>query len=204
MDGNKVVCTSVNVMSSDEFSRTDLRREKFLFTNTRFLHQDGDPTKPLEKAEVDDIQPVDRLGNVFPIYGSSVTARVPQYLVGCPHAISSKTLTSSDNSNHTEDDYHVKLIDFGETRMQWFSEDPDFGKPRMTEEVQWFSKDFDFGYQAPEVLLDSQLGPSADVWSLACLVCMIAFCLRHRRLITGKDLRGFEWSKALLSLANKR
>lgn len=35
----------------------------------------------------------------------------------------------------------------------------------MTGEVQWFSEDFDFGYQALEVLLDSQLGPSAEIWS---------------------------------------
>ena len=163
-------------MSSDEFSRTDLCREKFLFTNTRFLHQDDDPTKPPTKAKVDDIQPVDGLGNVLPIYGSSVTARVPQYLVDCPWAI------LRNNSNHTASDYHVKLLGFGKTRM--------------TEEVSWFSEDFDFRYQAPEVLLDSQLGPSADIWSLACLVCIIAYCLPHSRLIICEDLRGFEWSRA--------
>ena len=180
-----MLCASVNVMSSDEFSRTDLRREKFLCTNTRFLHQDGDPTKPPNKAKVDDIQPVDELGNVLPIYGSSVTAQVPQYLVACPWAITSEALTKSDNSNHTASDYHVKLIGFG--------------KARMTEEVQWFSEDCDFRYQAPEVLLDSQLGPSADIWSLACLVCMIVFCLPDSRLTTCEDLRGFEWRRALLS-----
>ena len=185
-----MLCAGVNVMSSDEFSRTDLRRKKFLFTNTRFLHQDGDPTKPPKKPKVDNIQPVDGLGNVLPIYGSSVTARVPQYLVGCPWAISSEDLTYSDNSNHAASDYHVKLIGFGETRM--------------TGEVQWFSEDFDFGYQAPEVLLDSQLGPSADIWSLACLVCIIAFCLPDSRLTTCEDLRGCEWRSALLSWPNKR
>lgn len=132
MDGNKLLCFSVNVIGSDEFSRTDLRREKFLFTNTRFLHQDNDPTKPPKKAKVDNIQPVDGLGNVLPIYGSSVTARVPQYLVGCPLEISSKALTYSDNSSHTTIDYHVKLIGFGNTRV--------------TGEVQGFSEDCDFGY----------------------------------------------------------
>ena len=40
--GNEMLCANVNVMSSGKFLRTDLRREKFLFTNTRFLHQDGD------------------------------------------------------------------------------------------------------------------------------------------------------------------
>ncbi|KAL2052447.1 hypothetical protein ABVK25_007319 [Lepraria finkii] len=134
----------------------DLRRKKFWFTNTRFLHQDGDPTKPPKKPVVDDVQPVDGLGNVLPIYGSSVTARVPQYLVDYPWTISSEALTYSDNSNHTASDYQVKLIGFGNTRM--------------IGEVQGFSKDYDFGYQAPEVLLDSQLGPSADIWSLACLI----------------------------------
>jgi hypothetical protein len=102
-----------------------------------------------KKAKVDDIQPVDGLGNVLPIYGSSVTARVPQYLVGCPWAISSEALTYSDNSNHTASDYNAKLIGLGKTRM--------------TGEVQWFSEDCDFGYQASEVLLDSQLGTSADI-----------------------------------------
>ena len=185
-----MLCASVNVMSSDEFSRTDLRLEKFLFTNTRFLHQDDDPTKPPKKAKVDNIQPVDGLGNVLPIYGSSVTARVPQYLVRCPWAISSEDFINSENSNHTASDYLVKLIGFGNTRM--------------TREVQWFSEDFDFGYQAPEVVLDSQLGPSADIWSLACLVCIIAFCLPDSRLTTCEALRGFEWRSALLSLPNKR
>ena len=185
-----MLCASVIVMSSNKFSHTDLRREKFLFTNTRFLHQDGDPTKPPKKAKVDDIQPVDGLGNVLPIYGSSVTARVPQYLVGCPWAISSEALTCSDNSNHTASDYHVKLLGFG--------------KERMTGEMQWFSEDCDPGYQAPEVVLDSQFGPSADIWSLACLVCIIAFCLPDSRLTTCEDLRSFEWRKALLSWPNKR
>lgn len=177
-------------MSSDEFSRADLRRKKFWFTNTRFLHQDGDPTKPPKKPVVDDVQPVDGLGNVLPIYGSSVTARVPQYLVDYPWTISSEVLTYSDNSNHTASDYQVKLIGFGNTRM--------------TGEVQGFSKDYDFGYQAPEVLLDSQLGPSADIWSLACLVCIIAFCLPDSRLTTWEDLRDFDKRYTLLSLLNKR
>lgn len=185
-----MLCASVNVMISDEFSRTDLRRETFLCTNTRFLQQDDDPTKPPNKAKVDDIQPVDGFGNVLPIYGSSVTARVPQYLVGCPWAISSEALTNSDNSNHTASDYHVKLIGFGKTRM--------------TGEVLGFSEDCDFGYQAPEVWLDSQLGPSADIWSLACLVCIIMLYLPDSRLTTREDLRGFEWRRALLSWPNKR
>lgn len=185
-----MLCACVNVMSSDELQRTDLRREEFLFTNTRFLHQDSDPTKPPQKAKVDHIQPVDGLGNVLPIYGSSVTARVPQYLVDCPWAISSETLTNSDKSNHTASDYNVKLIGFGKTRM--------------TGEVQGFSEDWDFGYQAPEVLLDSQLGPIADIWSLACLVCVIVFCLPDGGLIMCEDLRGFEWRTALLSWPDKR
>ena len=185
-----MLCASVNVMSSDEFSRTDLRREKFLFTNTRFLHQDGDPTKPPKKPKVNHIQPVDGLGNVLPIYGSSVTARVPQYLVGCPWAISREAFTYPDNSNHTASDYQVKLIGFGNTRM--------------TGELQGLSEDCDFGYPAPEVLLDSQLGPSADIWSLACLVCIIASCLPESRLTTCEDLRGIEWTRALLSYPNKR
>ena len=151
----------MNIMSSDERPRTDLRCEKFLFTNARFLHQDGDPTKPPTEPNIDDIQPVDGLGNVLPIYGSSVTARVPQYLVGCPWAISREALTCSDNSNNTACDYQVKLIGFG--------------KRRMNEDVQWFPEDCDFGYQAPETVLDSQLSPSADIWNLACLVCVIRF-----------------------------
>ena len=110
-------CDSVNVMRSDESSRVDLRPENFLFTNTRFLHQDSDPTKPPKLARVDNIQPVDGFGNVLPIYCSSVTARVRQYLVRCPRAISSKALTYSDNSNQTASDYHVKFIDFAKMRM---------------------------------------------------------------------------------------
>ena len=62
------------------------------------------------------MQPVDGLGDILPIDGSSVTARVPQYLVGCPWAISSEALTHSDNPNHTVSDYHVKLMAFGKTR----------------------------------------------------------------------------------------
>lgn len=171
-------------------SRTDLRLKKFLFTNTRFLHQDGDPTKPLNKGKVDDVQPVDGLGNVLPIYGSSVTAQVPQYQVGCPWSIPNEALTNSDNSNHTASDYLVKLVGLG--------------KPRMTGEVQGLSEDYDFRYQAPEVLLDSQLGPSADIWSLACLVRIIIFCLPDSRLTVCEDFRGFEWKNALLSQPNKR
>ena len=100
----------MKVISADELLCTNLRREKFLFTKSRFLHQDDDPTKPPTTANIKDVQPVDGLGNVLPIYGSSVTDRVPQYLVDPHRKISSKALTHSDKS-----DYSVKLIVFGRT-----------------------------------------------------------------------------------------
>lgn len=65
VDGNRL-CASVKVISADKFLRTDLRREKFLFTEPSFSHQDDDPTKPPTIAEVEDVQPVDGLGNVLP------------------------------------------------------------------------------------------------------------------------------------------
>lgn len=94
-------------MGSDKFSCADLPREKILFTNTRFWHQDGDPTKPPDKAKVNDVQPVDGHGNVLLIYGSSLTARVSRYLIGCPGAISSEALTNLNNSNYVADSYQA-------------------------------------------------------------------------------------------------
>lgn len=87
--------------------------------------------------------------------------------------IFSSALVSSDNSNTTNGNYHVKLIGFGKTRM--------------VEEVQVFLEDCDYGYQAPEVVLDLKQGPSADIWSLGCVVCIIVFCLPGVRLTPFKD-----------------
>ena len=47
----------------------------------------------------------------------------------------------------------------------------------MTEDVPWTNENLlehhELAYQAPEILLDSKLGPSADIWSLAFVVYML-------------------------------
>ena len=81
---------------------------------------------------------------------------MPQYLTDSPEQIEIGHLQQMGNENPKEDDYKVQLHGFGNKRV--FKEEP------------WFVEDNCLGYQAPEVLLDSKIQPSADIWSLACLV----------------------------------
>lgn len=73
----------------------------------------------------------------------------------------------------------------------------------MIGEVQGVSEDCGFGYQAPDVLLDSQLGPGADIWNPACLVRITAFFPADSRMTICEDLGGFDRSGVLLSWPNK-
>lgn len=133
-----------------------MRRDKFLFTNRGFLHQESNATNPLAKAKMGSVQPVDDSGRVLPIYGSDKAASVPRYLVGSPEPKDDE-VRLPETLKDVLGDYQVKLTGFGGNR-----EDKD---------AQEFAKKFDLCYRAPELVFDSQLSPSADVWSLACLVC---------------------------------
>ena len=131
--------------------------DKFLFTNRRFLYQEDDAANSLEKAKLGSIQPVEKSGHVLPIYGSDKVASVPRYLVGGPQPVGEE-VRLPETSEDVLDDYQVKLIGFGGNREVM--------------DVQGFSDDFELRYRAPELLFDSHMSRSADIWSLACLVCI--------------------------------
>lgn len=133
-----------------------MRRDKFLFTNRGFLYQEGDATNSLEKAKLGSIQPVEKSGHVLPIYASDKVTSVPRYLVGGPQPVDEE-VGLPETSRDVLDDYQVKLIGFGGNREVM--------------DLQGFSDDGDLRYRAPELLFDSHMNRSADIWSLACLVC---------------------------------
>ena len=128
---------------------TDLYHEKIRFSNTNFIHRNGNPMSPLKKPKLGNVRPVDSLGNVISILGQVSTARVPRYLVeslhGYPKCI----------SNYPVKDSGVKIIGFGEPFLG--------GKTS--------GANFAFHYQAPELVLSAQLDTCADIWSLGCLAC---------------------------------
>ena len=82
------------------------------------------------------------IGEVKTIDGSALTAQVPRYQ------------TSSARSKHVDGDYRVKVTGFGGNFMH--------DVPRETSRP--------LNYWAPELVFASQLGPSADIWSLGCTV----------------------------------
>ena len=166
------------MLPANTISRADVRRDKFLFANSRFLHQEGNPKNPLGNVEMGSVQPVDDSGRVLSIYASDKVASVPRYLVGSSRPVDDR-VRLPETSKDALDDYQVKLTGFGGSQKD--------------EELQGFSDDFDFGYRAPELVLDSQLRPSADIWSLACLVCTNVSHLSSDQLTMCKDIRNHLW-----------
>ena len=125
------------------------------------MHCNDNLQKPLKKPKISNVRSVDPSGNVTSILGQTLTKRVPQYLVDCPQGYPAFV---SYNPGH---DLQIKLIGFGER----------FLAGRMPKAI------FPFNFQAPELLLDSQLGPSADIWSLGCTVSL------HRSPYLGSTKR---------------
>ena len=109
----------------------------------------------MKKPKISNVRPVDKFGNVKSILGQVSTARVPQYLVESlqpyPESVSYDTVKDSA----------VKIIGFGERFLG--------GKIRGAK--------FNYHYQAPELVLFSQLSPYADIWSLGCLVCHLVLLI---------------------------
>ena len=113
---------------------------------------------PLEKPEIGNVRSVDEFGNVKSILSQVSTARVPRYLV--------KSLQQYPES-HSYDaskDSRIKLIGFGE---------------RFLGQKTCGTKS-GFHYQAPELVLFSQLSPRADIWSLGCLVCYFVLYISRK------------------------
>ncbi|KAL6716306.1 hypothetical protein ACLMJK_005872 [Lecanora helva] len=135
------------------FAGKDLRLQKLLFAHPKFWHHDGDSAKPLLTPEVAAIQPVDESGNCPAVLGSSVTARMPHYLIESPSTLSALS---------AEDDFIVKLTGFGGIM-----------KPEM---LEGFNEDF--GWQAPEIVLEPKMSPKADVWSLGCVIMQLLTGIR--------------------------
>jgi len=133
---------------TDGFARVDLWKGRVLLSNTSLLHREEDLLKPLEKPRTSNLRLVDKFGNVESILGQVSTARVPRYLVKSPQHYPRSLRYESIH------DSPVKVIGFGERFVA--------GKTRDGK--------FDFHYQAPELVLDSQLTTKADIWSLGCLV----------------------------------
>lgn len=125
---------------------TDIRQERVLFSSLTLL-QSSAQTQP--KPKIGNIRNVDEEGNVVSLLSQTSTARVPRYLVQSLQ----KDLRSP--LQNLGDNPQVKIIGFGERFLA--------GKTSGSK--------FPFRFQAPELLLFSQLGPKADIWSLGCLVC---------------------------------
>lgn len=82
------------------------------------------------------------IGEVETIDESALTTQVPRYQIARPR------------SHCMPDDYRVKVVGFGQNFM-----------PGVL-----CGTSTPFNYRAPELVLDSQLSPSADIWSLGCTV----------------------------------
>ena len=137
------------------FVHIDLYGDKIRCFDTSLLHPDRNPMNPMKKPKIGNVRPVDRSGNVESILGQSSTARVPRYLV------ESLRKQPPSLSYTAVNDSRVKIIGFGERFLP--------GKIHGT--------NFEFHYQAPELVLFSQLSPSADIWSLGCLVSCSVFLI---------------------------
>lgn len=82
------------------------------------------------------------IGEVETTDGSALTAHVPRYQI------------YSARSKYVAGDSRVKVTGFGGNLMHHV--------PRGTSRP--------FNYRAPELVLGSQLGPGADIWSSGCTV----------------------------------
>ena len=104
---------------------------------------------PLRKPKVGNVRSVDEFGDVHSVFGQTLTARVPRYLVKSPQSFRRSFPYSA------RDNPRIGNIGFGER----------FLAGKMT------GAEFQFHYQAPELVLTSQISSSADIWSLGCLLC---------------------------------
>ena len=128
--------------------------EKFLFPKT------FDPIEPAKECYVGDIQPVDSLGNVSPVLASSLTPRVPRYLVEVDDSSRRKKFSPSQTPDFENRDNQIRMVGLGFMKS--------------TSELQNLRIDLDS--QAPELVLEGQLSPKADIWSLGYLVCHQILC----------------------------
>lgn len=106
-----------------------------------------------------DIQPVDDFGNVAPVLASSLSSHVPDYIL--LQRFGPETRQLGDYTDYNHSDNQIQMI--GMSCLESVSElqgVPD--APR---------------FRAPELLLEGQLSPKADIWSLDCLVCHQPRCL---------------------------
>lgn len=107
------------------------------------MNRDGDPLNPVERPKIGNVRAVDNFGNVESRLVQISTARVPRYLIKALQEYSRSLSYNADN------DSRVKIIGFG----QRFSAEKTYGAK------------FEFHYQAPKLVLFSQVSPSADIWS---------------------------------------
>jgi len=129
--------------------RTDLHRDKVLLSNISLLHSDEGVIKPLKRPGTSNVRSVDEKGNVESNLRQTVTARVPRHVV---NSLQSRLYTVV-----VVNDPQIKIIGFGERFLA-----------NSIRDVK-----FRLNYQAPELVLCSQIGPSADIWSLGCLVSSV-------------------------------
>ena len=160
----------------------DLRRSRFLFPKT-FDHLQG-----VEGRVIGDVQPVDSVGNVSPVLASSLTASVPRYVVaGLDHEQSIIKHLNMGFSEYEDSENQIKMIGTG--CLESIS---------VLKGLPYFAQ-----YQAPELVLDDQLSPKADIWSLGCLVChqtlyldmylnMLADCIKIFDLVVRRVLFDIE------------
>lgn len=126
------------------FFRTDLYHKNIRLSDTCLLHRDENLMNPLEIPKIGNVRPVDEFGNVQSFLGQTSTARVPRYLVRSPQSFPRSLPYPA------RDDPQISIIGFGERFLA--------GKMPGAE--------FQFHYQAPELVLSSQISLSADIWSL--------------------------------------
>ena len=129
-----------------------------------------DPVAHTEDTNTYDIQPVDGNGNVAPVLASSLSPCVPDYIVLEEHGQVSQRFGQHLHCNDSEN--QIKMM--GLSCLESNSELQ--GVPNA------------LGFRAPELLLEGQLSPKADIWSLGNLVSHrpLAFKI-ERSLLKSQD-----------------
>ena len=93
-----------------------------------------------------------RISEIETVNGEALTAHVPRYHIGNAHL------------KPVVDDHRVKIIGYG--KRYKFNRGP--GNERS------------FNFQAPEFVLEAQLGLSADIWSFGCTVLHLLLILYNK------------------------
>ena len=123
-----------------------------------------------EDTNTYDVQPVDRNGDVAPVLASSLSPCVPDYIVLEEFEQESQSIGQHPHCNNS--DHQIKLMGLSCLESNLELQDVPNG----------------LGFRAPELLLEGQLSPKADIWSLGNLVSHRPPALKiERPLLKSQD-----------------